>query len=287
MKRLLIPVAAALVLALPASSSAATISVKIVPGAFAPAHITITAGDTVQWTNTTSGNHQIVSDDGLFASGTLHAGQSYSFAFKAAGKFDYHDGLHPLLKGTVTANGPPPEVTLTADSPLITYGNTTSVSGKVSNGNSGEAVLLTSRPSGTTSFQQVAVLTTGAGGNFSYDVKPSIETAYTATWKGATSQPVTIEVRPRLTLTHFTATRLFARATSSISYSGHFVYVQRRTSLGWITVKRLTLGPQSGRLFKAPHIRGARWYRVYLSPDQAGDGYTDTYSNAVRVRYRR
>ena len=69
--------------------------------------------------------------------------------------------------------------------------------------------------------------------------------------------------------------------------NGHFVYLQRRTSVGWITVKRLNLGPQSGRLFKAPHVRGIRTYRVYLSIDQAGDGYIDSYSNTVRVRYRR
>jgi hypothetical protein len=57
--------------------------------------------------------------------------------------------------------------------------------------------------------------------------------------------------------------------------------------VGWITVKRLNLGPQSGRLFKAPHVRGIRTYRVYLSIDQAGDGYVDSHSNSVRVRYRR
>lgn len=43
MKRLLMLAAATLVLALPASSSAATVTVKIVPGAFQPASVTVSS----------------------------------------------------------------------------------------------------------------------------------------------------------------------------------------------------------------------------------------------------
>jgi plastocyanin len=286
MRRLLTLTAALLVLALPASSSAATETVKIIPGAFSPANVTIAAGEAVQWTNTTSGSHQIVSDTGNFASSTLTPGESFAFTFKAAGKYAYHDGLHPLLKGTVTVTGPPPEVTLGAGSPIVTYGGSTSVSGNT-NGESGDSVVITSRPVGASSTQQVATVTTGAGGSFSTSVKPSIETVYTATWKGATSQSVTIQVRPKVTLTRFSSTRLLAKATSSISYAGHFVLLQRRTSFGWVTKARLLLGSNSGRLFKAPHVRGTRTYRVYLTVGQAGNGYIDSWSNAVRVHFRR
>jgi plastocyanin len=91
------------VLAIPATSSAkanATVTVKITPGAFAPASVTINAGDTVTWTNNTNGTHQVASDDGVFVSPVLKAGQSYAFTFKAAGKYVYHDALHPAMKGT-------------------------------------------------------------------------------------------------------------------------------------------------------------------------------------------
>jgi plastocyanin len=286
MKRLLILTAAALVLALPASSSAATTTVKIVPGAFQPATVTISSGDAVEWTNTTAGNHQIVSDDGIFASGTLTPGKSFAFIFKAAGKYPYHDGLHPALTGSITVTDPPPAVSLGAGSPTVTYGGSTTLSGQISIGDANEPVVITSRTAGG-STQSVATVMTGAGGSFSHTVSPSIETTYDATWKGASAQPVTIQVRPKVRLARLTRTRLFAKVTSSISYSGHFVYLQRRTSVGWITVKRLNLGPQSGRLFNTPHVRGIRTYRVYLSIDQAGDGYVDSYSNTVRVRYRR
>jgi len=287
MKRLLILIAAGLVLALPASSSAATTTVKIVPGAFTPANVTVAAGDAVAWTNTTAGVHQIVSDDGNFVSSTLKPGGSYSYAFKAAGKYSYHDGLHPAIKGSVTVTGPPPEVTLGAGSPLVIYGGSTTVSGKVSSGDANEPVIITARPSGAATVQQVATVMTGADGTFSHAVNPSIETTYTAAWKTATSPSVTVQVRPKVTVTRLSSVRFLAKVTSSISYAGHFVYLQRHSAAGWITVKKLSLGPQSGRLFKAPHIRGTRTYRVYLSIDQAGDGYVDSWSNSVRVHYRR
>jgi hypothetical protein len=260
--------------------------VKIVSGAFQPATVTVTSGDTVEWTNTTAGNHQIVSDDGIFASGTLTPGKSYSFTFKDAGKYPYHDGLHPALTGSMAVNGPPPAVSLAAGLPIVKYGGSATLSGKVSSGNANEPVIITARTAGG-AVQGVATELTGAAGTFSHTVSPTIETTYTATWKTASAQPVTIRVQPKVLLARLSRTRLFTKATSSISYAGHFVYLQRRASVGWVTVKRLDLGPQSGRLFKAPHVRGTRTYRIYLSIDQAGDGYMDSNSNAVRVRYRR
>ena len=279
--------AATLVLVLPASSSAATVTVKIVPGgAFSPAKVTIDSGDVVEWTNNTAVNRQIVGDEGNFASGTLKPGQSYSFTFKTAGTYAYHDGLHPSVKGTVVVQGPPPAVTLDVGSPIVTYGNSTTLTGKISTGASGESVTITSRPEGA-SAQQVATATTGSEGSFSVTVKPTIQTDYTATWKSTQSQTASVQVRPRVRLTHYTSTRLFAKVASSISYQGHIVYLQRLSSVGWVTVKRLTLGPNSGRIFTAPHIRGYRTYRVALTASQAGNGYMNSWSNAARVRYRR
>jgi len=279
--------AATLVLVLPASSSAATVTVKIVPGgAFSPAKVTIDSGDVVEWTNNTAVNRQIVGDEGNFASGTLKPGQSYSFTFKTAGTYPYHDGLHPSAKGTVVVQGPPPAVTLDVGSPIVTYGNSTTLTGKISTGASGESVTITSRPEGA-SAQQVATATTGSEGSFSVTVKPTIQTDYTATWKSTQSQTASVQVRPRVRLTHYTSTRLFAKVASSISYQGHIVYLQRLSSVGWVTVKRLTLGPNSGRIFTAPHIRGYRTYRVALTASQAGNGYMNSWSNAARVRYRR
>jgi hypothetical protein len=93
-------------------------------------------------------------------------------------------------------------------------------------------------------------------------------------------------VRPKLTLTR-NATRLFAKVGAAHSYAGRFIYLQRRSSFGqWVTVEKLNLGPLSGRVFKAPHKKGTFTYRVYITTNQAGTGYLDSWSNAVRVRFR-
>lgn len=287
MKKLILALAASLVLAVPASTSAATITVKILPGAFTPAHVTINSGDTITWTNNTNGQHQVVSNDGNFASSVLNAGQSYSYTFKSAGKYVFHDALHPALKGSATVQGPPPEVTLATSSPILTYGGSGTLSGKISGAAGNELVVITSKATGQSTTQQVATLTTSSDGTFTSTVKPTVATTYTATWKGTTSQPVTIQVRPKIALAHYGRTRLATKVRVSTSLEGHLAYLQRNTGVGWITVKRIALGPTGGAIFKAPHARGWRTYRVYITAAQAGAGYLDASSNKVRVYFRR
>ena len=113
---------------------------KIVGNAFQPAKITVDSGDVVQWTNNTSANRQVVADEGGFASPTLKPGQSYSFTFKTAGSYAYHDALHPGAKGSVTVQGPPPAVTLDVGAPIVTYGDSTTLTGKISTGDAGQSV---------------------------------------------------------------------------------------------------------------------------------------------------
>ena len=286
MKRLLMLVGATLVLALPASGSAATSQVKITTTGFTPPTLSVASGDAVQWTNSTSTNRQVVADEGSFASPILKPGQTYGFTFKTAGSYAYHDGLHPSLKGTVTVKGPPPEVTLDVGKPILFYGNSTTLTGKISSGNSGETVTITSHPQGA-SAQQVTTATTTSGGAFTATVKPTIQTDYSATWKNTTSQLASIQVRPLVRLTHYSSTRLFAKVSSSISYQGHIVYLQRLSKVGWVTIKSYRLGANSGRLFKAPHHRGYRTYRIALTATQAGPGYMNSWSNAARVHFSR
>jgi len=286
MRRVFVPLAAVLVLALPAESQAATTAITIKSTAFSPKSVTINFGDTVKWTNGDKVNHQIVANSGAFASGTLKPGQSYSFTFNAAGAYAYHDALHPSITGAVYVHGPPPAVTLAANNSIVTYGDSPTLSGVVSNAKAGESVLVLAQPYGS-SAQQVATLVTGAGGTFSYVTKPTILTAYTVHWKTATSQPITVQVRPKLTLTRTGRTRAFAHITATPSYASHTIYLQRLSGFGqWVTVEKLRLGPNSGRRFTAPHKKGTFTYRVYMTTNQAGTGYLETWSNSVRVRYR-
>jgi plastocyanin len=69
---------------------------------YAPAKLTIKAGQTVVWTNRDDSDHTIVADDGSFGSGDLSNGESYKFTFKKKGKFKYHCKYHPREKGEIT-----------------------------------------------------------------------------------------------------------------------------------------------------------------------------------------
>ncbi len=284
MRRLLFVAAAALALALPAGSFAATTTVKITGTAFSPQTVTVDLGDTIKWVNSDNANHQIVANNGAFASPTLKPNETYSFTSKAAGKFPYHDALHPAIKGTVTVKGPPPSITLGAGAPILVYGSETALTGTVSNGLANEQVVISGQPYGALTVQQIATVTTGVGGGFAYTVQPSILTTYTAHWKTASSQAISVQVRPKLTLMPYQG-RFYAKVLSPVSYAGKAIYLQRLSAFGqWITVAKLTLGPLSGRIFSAPRVHGIVKYHVYMSQETAGPGYLDGWSGMQKVR---
>jgi plastocyanin len=286
MRRVLVPFIAVLVLALPAQTRAATIAVSIKSTSFSPKSITVNQGDTVKWTNSDKVDHQIVANKGAFASAVLAPGHSYSFTFNTSGGFSYHDALHPSITGAVYVKGPPPSVSIGVNYPIIAYGEQVTISGTVSSGKANESVLVLGQAYGS-SAQQIATLMTGAGGAFSYVTAPTILTTYSVRWKTATSQTVMVQVRPSMFLTRTGRTRLHARVKATPSFAGRTIYLQRLSKFGqWVTVEKLKLGPNSGRIFTAPHKKGTFTYRVYMTTNQAGTGYLDTWSNTVRVRYR-
>jgi len=287
MRKLLLPIAVVLGLALPAPGLAATIAVKITATGFTPKTVTVDSADTVKWTNADNVNHQLVANNGAFASAIIKPGNAYSFTFKTAGTFHYHDALKPSLTGTITVKGPPPQISVAVSVPIITYGDQTTISGTVSSVKANETVTILAQPYGS-SAQQIATLMTGTGGAFTYSTQPTMLTTYMAKWKTATSQTVTVQVRPKVTLQRLSATRLFAKVGATTSFANRFMYLQRRSSFGqWVTVQKLRLGPNSGKIFTAPHKKGTFTYRVYMTTNQAGTGYLETWSNSVRVRYRR
>ncbi len=75
-------------------------SVQIRGFAFAPATLTVKVGTKVTWTQDDATVHT-VSDTGVFDSGTLPKGQTYSYTFGKAGTYHYLCTIHPYMKGTV------------------------------------------------------------------------------------------------------------------------------------------------------------------------------------------
>ena len=160
-RMLLLPLALLATLVVVASGAAATKTVQITKSGFTPTATTIAVGDTVTWHNADTANHQVVANDGTFASPVLKPDETYSFTFQKAGKVNYHDALATTNKGSVTVNAPAATVTLSAASQTITYGNSTSLSGAVSNQLVNEPVTLTAQPYGK-GTQSLATTTTQA-----------------------------------------------------------------------------------------------------------------------------
>ena len=103
-------------LAFPAAAGAATVDVEILGSAYNPASVTVTAGDTVNWTNKDPVVHTVTSDNGAFqSSGDLGMSQSHPVTFTLPGTYAYHCYWHSFMTGTVTVvpQGtplPPPEL---------------------------------------------------------------------------------------------------------------------------------------------------------------------------------
>lgn len=80
----------------------ASISVSISNFSFSPGTLTIKPGTKVTWTNNDVTSHTVTSDlSGLFGSGTLAPGQSFSFTFTSPDSINYHCNIHPTMKGVV------------------------------------------------------------------------------------------------------------------------------------------------------------------------------------------
>jgi plastocyanin len=104
------------------SSRAATVTVTVGDGGFFffPSSVTIQAGDTVKWTWSASGHSSTSgppgSPDGLWDSGILSQGATFSHTFPSAGSFPYFCSPHGVCCGMVGSV----TVTAAADTVQIT-----------------------------------------------------------------------------------------------------------------------------------------------------------------------
>ena len=86
----------------PARAQGETVVVEAADGnVFEPATITINVGDTVTWRNTDDIPHTSTSEDEVWDSGALGAGEEFSFTFEEAGTYGYFCEFHPGMEGTV------------------------------------------------------------------------------------------------------------------------------------------------------------------------------------------
>jgi plastocyanin len=268
-------------------AATATKTVKITATAFSPASVTIKTGDAIKWSNTDTKAHQVVANNGAFASPTIAAGHTYTHTFNTAGTYRYHDALHPALTGKVVVTGPPPAVTIGAAAPIILYGQSTTIAGTVSSGQANEKVDVYGQPYGATSPALVASLLTGPNGAWAVAVTPAWATTYSAHWKSIVSSTVSVGVRPNISFTIRTHQRAAIKVKTARSMQGRKVYIQRFTRFHeWVKFRAVILGSTSGRTFRLHLKRGRYTLRAYMSINEAGIGYLEGYSRTIILRVR-
>jgi YVTN family beta-propeller protein len=77
------------------------LAVNIAKFAFVPAPITISAGQSVTWTNADPVAHTTTSDDKVWDSGSLSPNGTFTATFSQPGTYAYHCMIHPFMRGTV------------------------------------------------------------------------------------------------------------------------------------------------------------------------------------------
>ena len=190
-----------------------------------------------------------------------------------------------LLAVTAAGNAAAPSVTISASRPSVVYGGSVSLSGKIAASSAGQTVNVLAEPSGASAFSALASVTTTAGGHWSEDVKPTIETSYQATWTSATSSTVTLKVRPLITLTLVNASNgtFSTKVTAARSFAGKFALVQRLSSTGPLTLKKVTLDANSSASFRVRLHQGRSRLRVVMPSSQTAPGYITGMSSVLTV----
>ncbi len=288
MRTAVLSAVAGLALAITGASQPATTvtkTVSITAKAFKPATRTIATTDAIKWTNTDTKNHQVIANNGSFASPTIAPGKTYTHTFNTAGTVRYHDALHPSLTGKIVVTGAPPAITIGTLAPIIAYGQSTHLSGIVSSKQAGETVTVWAQPYGQASQVQVATLLTAVGGVWDFIVKPTMLTSYQARWKSTASEVVGVQLRPAVL---FSAYKRWGsvKVKADRALRGQKVYLQKFTRFHeWVKVRPVFLNRSSQQRFRLGLRPGYRYaVRIFMSLNQAGAGYLDGFSRTVVVK---
>ncbi len=89
----------------PTPTNSSSVTVEIDDRTFDPSQLDVGAGTTVTWTNGDTEAHTVTADNGLFDSGVLEPGQSYSTWLGGSGTVSYHSETDPDMKGSVVISG--------------------------------------------------------------------------------------------------------------------------------------------------------------------------------------
>jgi hypothetical protein len=198
--------------------------------------------------------------------------------------------LAALIVATpVAAADPNKSVSISASKAVVTYGQNITLTGKISTPQSGQKVDVLAKPFGLSTLSALSTVETSATGNWEFQTKPTIETTYQARWTSEVSPALDVKVRPMITLARVRFHgRIGTFATSAIAareFAGDSVIVQKLTSFGPITLKRVVLNGNSEAKFSLRFRHRVRTnIRVVMPTLQAAPGYIAGFSRVLSIR---
>ncbi len=220
-------------------------------------------------------------------SGTAATGVSAAITKLTAGT-TYHYQLVAQSSAGTTRGG---DVTLTTIAAItlqssttqVVYGAAATLSGTIATRQSGVTVSILQTQYGNASATTLGTAVTGAGGTWSFQARPRIQTSYQGKAPDGTSSPVTVGVRPAISLRVITGKRFTTRAAAASSFVGKTVQLQRLLPGNrWETVAKAELNSRSAAIFAAARLpRGTSLIRVAMSINQAGAGYLGGFSRTL------
>jgi hypothetical protein len=186
----------------------------------------------------------------------------------------------------------PTAVSIAAQPTVITYGSSTALSGAVTPAESvhvSVAAETCQNPPSQVENGAPLEVKSATNGAWSLTVSPQVQTSYQATAKEAQSPVVVVQVRPLVTLIKVRSHTFRVRVTAAMNLSGKVALFQKRTSVGWKTVKSIQLAQiavdaqsyVSGQTFRSG-LRH-RTVRVLLAHGQVGNCYLAGISNSIRA----
>jgi plastocyanin len=282
MRKFMLVAVALVVLAAGSTAFAGSTGVDITSAGFNPATASIQSGDSVSWTNKDTARHSVVFT-GTPCTLVLDPNQSSSCSFPNAGTFSYTDPTSGH-GGTVSVAPNSRAVTIASSRTVGIFGDAMTLSGTISSKEAGQHVTVSATPATGAPFSYDVV--TGANGAWSLQVQPRANTTYKATWDTATSKPLVVTLRPRLTFQKVGRHQYLVVVLAARSMAGKQLDIARRIGGRYVTYRHAMITSiartsTTSVAYFVTVVRPGTHLRAFLPQSQVGTGYISGHSNFV------